>query len=235
MLAIICVPSPSPGASTQTSPGAFIYLPIIGLTLGAIFALLDHFLSTLLGPVPRSILVLACATAIERGILLRGIAKTAASLWRGSASNENALSYSRWLCAAILFGFETVALSSITKPAMRSCAIVLALMLSRWSIVPLAYGLRAVGESGLGLRYDGGITFREFAISSICALGIAMTLYQALALAAIVMVAVIILIARLAFSRRLGGVDGYAVASGAAICEFAVFATVATLLAAVQR
>jgi len=46
MLAIVAVPSP-PGTSTQATPAAFTYLPIIGLALGAVLALLDHIAGAL--------------------------------------------------------------------------------------------------------------------------------------------------------------------------------------------
>ena len=126
---------------------------------------------------------------------------------------------------------EILALGTILSPPARGRAIVLAILLSRWAIVPIGYGLRPLEDSGLGIPFSGGITFYEFAISSVIALGAAMGLYDVVGLAAIIAVALTILGLRLLFSRRLGGVGGHALAAGAAVCELVTFAVVAAISA----
>jgi cobalamin synthase len=131
------------------------------------------------------------------------------------------------LAAIALVALEVYLLASIEHPPGRARAIVLATMLSRWAIVPIGYGLKPLDRWGLGVPWEGGIRFREFAGSSLIALGLAMGLYEVVAIAAIVVLAAMILLLRLLFSRRLGGAHGFALAAGAAVCELAMFALLA--------
>ena len=80
----------------------------------------------------------------------------------------------------------------------------------------------AIGTMGLGVPYENGIRFREFAVSSVIALGATMALYENVGLAVIVALALTILALRLVFSRRLGGAAGYSLAGSMAICELVV-------------
>ncbi len=123
---------------------------------------------------------------------------------------------------------EILVLSSVRHPAGRARAIVLALMLSRWTMLPVAYGLRVTDENGLGARWRGGVTFTEFSLSSIFALAVAMGLYDVIGLAAIIVSVILILLCRLFFSRVAGGISGYSMAASGQLCELLIFAVVAT-------
>jgi cobalamin synthase len=120
-------------------------------------------------------------------------------------------------------------LARIHDPASRSAALVMSLMLSRWTLVPIAYGLRPLERWGLGVPYEGPIRFREFSVSSAIALGLTMGLYENVGLVVIIALALTILALRLILSRRLGGAAGYALAGGMAISKIVVLATMAIL------
>ena len=122
-------------------------------------------------------------------------------------------------------------MSRITDDAGRAAAIVMAMMLSRWAIIPIGYGLKPLEHWGLGIPYEGGISFREFAVSSAVALGLTMGLYQNVGLAVIVALALTILAMRLVLSRRMGGASGYTLAGGCALVEVVTFAVLAALRA----
>jgi cobalamin synthase len=131
--------------------------------------------------------------------------------------------------AIIWFTGAVYLLSRIRDPNSRSASLVMATTLSRWAIVPIGYGLRPLERWGLGVPYENGIRFREFAVSSVIALGVTMGLYENVGLAVIVALALTILALRLAFSRRLGGAAGYALAGGMAVCVLVIFAVLVAL------
>jgi cobalamin synthase len=211
-----------------------VFVPLVGFAFGAAAALVDHATASLGNGLVRSVVVILVLTAATKALHPIGLARTVAALRANSSDlskhpNAPRIGAFGWLAATVLVALEVACLAAITNPAARAQAIVLATMLSRWAIVPIGYGLRPLNPSGLGLPYEGGITFREFAIGSVVALGIAMGLYEIVALAAIVALALTILSIRLLFIRRLGGASGYALAGGAAVCELVVLATLAAL------
>ena len=107
----------------------------------------------------------------------------------------------------------------------------MAMMLSRWAIIPIGYGLKPLEHWGLGVPYAGGISFREFAVSSVVALGLTMGLYQNVGLAVIIVLALTILAMRLVLSRRMGGAAGYMLVGGCALVEVVTFAVLAAIRA----
>src|SRR5208282_4119221 len=132
---------------------AMVYFPIVGFILGVILATVDRTAGLISGPVARSFLVL--------------IAGAGLSLGPAGA-----------IAAIVALAFEIWCLSRITDDAGRARALVMAMMLSRWAIIPIGYGLKPLEHWGLGTPYEGGISFREFAVSSAVALGLTMGLYQ---------------------------------------------------------
>ena len=105
----------------------------------------------------------------------------------------------------------------------------MASMLGRWSIVPVSYGLKPGERWGLGLPFEAGIEFREFAVSSVIALGLTLALYAGLGLIVTVVLALVVLALRFLISRRLGGATGFALAGASAAVEIAVIAVVAAV------
>ncbi len=207
-----------------------VFIPLVGFGLGIAMAIVDQALEAFVGPLARSAIVIALVLVLTRGLHLVGLTRTIAAFRRSASVRSNAeIGLGDWLVAIAVIGLELVCLASIVNAPARARAIVLAMMLSRWAIVPIAYGLKPLDPLGLGLPYEGGIQFREFAIGSVVALGLAMGLYDIVALAAIVALALTILLLRLLFSRGLGGASGYALAAGAAICELVVLAVLAAL------
>lgn len=216
-------------ASTDHRGRAMVFVPIFGFLLGIAAALIDHATAPLHSLPLRSAIVILALAAATRLMHLSGFARTIEALVRGVKTSGSELGIVGTLAAILIVVLEVICLSVIAAPRARAQAIVLATMLSRWAIVPIGYGLRPLDSWGLGIPYNGGIRFREFAVGSVIALGIAMSLYDIVALAAIVVLALAILGLRLLFSRRLGGASGYALAGGAAVCELLVFAILAML------
>jgi adenosylcobinamide-GDP ribazoletransferase len=221
----------SQGTASQRSR-AMVYFPIVGFILGVVLAITDRTAGLVAGPVMRSFVVLIVGAALSLGLANRGIADTVEVLRRGERPSSTGLTRIGPVGAIttiVAFAFEVWCLSRITDEAGRAGAIVMAMMLSRWAIVPIGYGLKPLEHWGLGIPYEGGISFREFAVSSAVALGLTLGLYQNVGLAVIIVLALTILVMRLLLSRRMGGASGYMLAGGCALVEVVTFAVVAAL------
>lgn len=211
---------------------ALLFMPLVGFALGALLALTDDVLAPILNNVARSLIVLGIGVAISLGLAQRGLADTVEALRHGgrlAATGLARVGPISMLVAFAAFIFEVWCLARIHDQSSRAAAIVVAMMLSRWSIVPIGYGLKPLEHWGLGISFEGGLTFREFAVSSVLALGLTMGLYRNIGLLVIIGVALVILAMRLILSRGLGGVSGFALAGGCAIVEIAALGFVALI------
>ncbi len=223
----------SQGTASQRSR-AMIYFPIIGFVLGVILAIVDRTAGLVFGPIGRSFVVLIVGAGLSLGLANRGLADTAEVLRRGTRPASTGLTRIGIFGAGAAIGafaFEVVCLSRISDNAGRAGALVMAMMLSRWAIIPIGYGLKPLEHWGLGIPYEGGISFREFAASSVIALGLTMGLYQNVGLAVIITLALTILAMRLVLSRRMGGASGYMLAGGCALAQVVTFAVLAAIRA----
>jgi adenosylcobinamide-GDP ribazoletransferase len=211
---------------------ALAFAPLVGLIAGVVLALIDRMLADFLAPMPRSLLVIALFEVATGGMDLLGIADLIDAIRIGARPASTGLARIGplgALAAIASFIAAAVALARIHDPASRSATLVMATMLSRWSLVPIAYGLRPLERWGLGVPYEGPIRFREFSVSSAIALGLTMGLYENVGLVVIIALALTILALRLILSRRLGGAAGYALAGGMAISKIVVLATMVLL------
>lgn len=223
----------SQGTASQRSR-AMVYFPIVGFILGIVLAIADRAAGFVAGPVWRSVIVLIVGAALSLGLANRGVADTVEVLRRGTRPASTGLTRigpAGAGAAIAAFAFEAVCLSRISDDAGRASALVMAMMLSRWAIIPIGYGLKPLEHWGLGIPYEGGISFREFAVSSVFALGPTMGLYQNVGLAVIIVLALTILAMRLVLSRRMGGGSGYMLAGGCALAEVVTFAVLAAIRA----
>jgi len=218
--------------SAEQRARAFVFFPLIGITFGVALAALDRALAPVLGASVRSVIVLLAGVLATGGFSPRGIADLGEAVWRGARQAPTGLARIGPVgVAAALAWLASAAwlLSIIAVPAARTSALVMAMLLSRWSLAPVGYGLKVGEHWGLGVPYEGGIKFREFGVSSVVALGIVMGLYANVGIAGIVAAALTIVGLRLLASRRLGGASGYLLAGGCAMVEAVVVAVVAAL------
>ena len=223
----------SQGTASQRSR-AMVYFPVIGFFLGVVLAIVDRIVGMVAGPSARSFIVLIVGAGLSLGLANRGLADTAEVLRRGTRPASTGLTRIGLVGAVATiaaFAFEVVCLSRISDDAGRAGALVMSMMLSRWAIIPIGYGLKPLEHWGLGIPYEGGISFREFAVSSVVALGLTMGLYQNVGLAVIIALALTILAMRLVLSRRMGGASGYMLAGGCALAEVVTFAVLAAIRA----
>lgn len=224
--------SERPFGDAPSRARATVFVPMVGFAAGVVFALADRAISALAGEPLRSLASIALIELASGAMDLVGIADLFDAIRRGSRPASTGLARIGPLGAAAAlawFALSVWLLRRIAAPEGRSAALVMAAMLSRWSIVPVAYGLRPLERWGLGIPFEGGIRFREFAASSALALGLTMGLYENVGLAVLVALALAILALRLLLSRRLGGVAGYTLAGSAAVCEVVALAVLVAL------
>jgi len=230
--AVRWIPSPrrDAGAYAAEHSRALVFLPLVGLIIGVALALCDRLARSYFPTLAGSAIIVILAVLLSGGLFPTGLARTVEALIASEPGDcANPIGWPGAVAAILTLAAEILALGAIASPPARARALVLAMLLSRWAIVPIGYGLRAREQTGLGIPYFGGITFSEFGISSVIALGVAMGLYDVVGLAAIIAVALTILGLRLLLSRRLGGVGGNALAAGAAACELITLAVLAAI------
>ena len=221
----------SQGTSAERSR-AMVFFPIAGFILGVVLAVFDSAMRLVLGPAARSLATLILAAGLSLGLANRGIADTVEVIRRGMRPASTGLTRIGpfgAIASIVAFCFEVWCLSRITDHAGRAGALVMAMMLSRWAIVPIGYGLKPLEHWGLGIPYEGGISFREFAISSVVALGLTMGLYQNVGLVVIIALALTVLAVRLILSARMKGASGYMLAGGCGLVEVVTFAVLVAL------
>jgi adenosylcobinamide-GDP ribazoletransferase len=218
--------------SAERRARAFVFFPLLGAALGIALAALDRALAPMLGGGLRSFAVLLIGVIATGGFSPRGIADFVEALRRGARPAPTGLARIGPLGAAAAVAWLAAAtwlLARIADPSGRASALVMSMLLSRWSLAPVGYGLRPGEHWGLGVPYESGIKFREFAGSSVVALGLVMGLYANVGIVAIIAAALAIIGLRLLASRRLGGASGYVLAGGCALVEVVVFAVLAAL------
>ena len=211
---------------------ALVFTPIIGFFAGVLLGLFDHALTLKVTVATRSLAVVMVPSLAMLFLQWRGLADLFEALRAGARPASTGLARigpGGVAVAGTAFALEVLLLTRIREPVVRTAALVMSSMLARWSIVPVAFGLKAGERWGLGLPFEGGIEFREFAISSVIALGLTLALYADVGLVVTVVVAVAIIGLRFLFSRRFGGVPGFALAGASAIIEIAVIMTIAAL------
>ncbi len=146
---------------------ALALVPAVALVAGIIFAAVDRSIGDFLRPISRSFVVLTFIELAAGGMDVLGIADLVDAIRIGSRPASTGLARIGPVGAIASMAWFLVAiylLSLIHDSAGRSGAVVMASMLSRWAIVPIGYGLRPLERWGLGVPYEDGIRFREFAV-----------------------------------------------------------------------
>ncbi len=141
---------------------ALVSAPLVGLLAGIFLALTDRILAEFVAPMPRSLVVIVLLEAWPLGgmdLLGSRRSHSTRSRYRRATRVHRARRGSDRLERSPRLQRSTancgVDLARMHDPASRSAAIVMSLMLSRWSLVPIAYGLRPLERWGLGVPYRG--------------------------------------------------------------------------------
>lgn len=196
---------------------AALFFPVCGLLTGAGLACIDR----LLGPsLPAGLEAVVLVVAWEA---LGGFGTLHALVTRRNATRSD-----RWLGAAItvfLLGVKADGLYGAV--ATRTAALLFAPMLGRWAMVVLATGARSADAPTR--KFNPGITFREFALTSVFTLVALFILGEATGVLVAVCAAALALGVRLLLHRWPGGVSWASLQSAGLLVETAVVLLFAAL------
>jgi adenosylcobinamide-GDP ribazoletransferase len=212
------------------SPDALVaglaWLPAVGLVIGLAAAQLTALVAPA-GP-PVASLTGAVTLAVLGGPWLRlGVWPALRTLVRPGDGEHPAATASMVVGVGLVVAMA-VALAAMPAAA-RGVALLLAPTLGRWAMVVQCHGGRRAAACGPAAAIVGRATFREFGVASVTALGMALVVADALALAAALGAAGLTLGIRLVAHRRRGGLDGRLVAATGALVELEVLAVLAAL------
>ena len=219
-------------ASEETVAASFAWFPIVGFLLGLALVGEDWLLAHIFAQVIRSVLIVISLTVVTGAVHLDGLADTADALGAGR-DRERALDILRdsrvgtFGASAIFFDLtlKILALSTLAGHR-RYAALIVAPMLARWAMLPIARGLPYLRASGSGstLLNDKDLGMRA-AIVTVFTCLVAIVLGGAVATA----VAIAIVFAMRFFYRRwLGGVTGDLIGACGELVEIAVLVTMAS-------
>jgi len=118
---------------------------------------------------------------------------------------------------------------ALVAPGARAVALVLAVLLGRWSLVVQAFGSIPAAPSELPPPPMAKLEFREFALTSVLAMALTFAVADALGLALVLLVAVETVALRILVHRWLGGVTTETSITGGEIAETSVLLCCAAL------
>jgi cobalamin synthase len=204
LAALTALPLPRPDPRGSELARASLFFPLVGFLIGALLVLVDRAAASALPHWASAGLLVAVWALLARE-------------WRTDPPG--------FLCLLLVWLLKWLCLSQMH--AARPAALLFAPLLGRWCIVVMATGARDAAAPGRKL--NSGITFREFALTSVIAGSILMTLAQFLGLVVFACVGGIVLGLRLVVHRWPGGVSWPLLLGSSQIVELLVLALLAAL------
>lgn len=207
---------------------ATVFLPAVGLVIGAAAALADVAAARLAlpGRAVLAVLLLGGLTAFQNQ---KAIVRLGDSLrfWRDRGRTLEAMSDDRrgTLGTVLVLLAIVLKLAALWQPGpLQPWALFFAPMLGRWGMVVVAFSARRAREGAPGPRYDAAITFQEFGWASVFTAGILLVAIDAVGLVALLGVAAVSVLLRLLWHRWLGGVATTPLRAGGELAEIAALA-----------
>jgi len=198
-------------AATDVGRSA-IFFPVIGLVLGSILVLVNFLLEPFASPTLLSVILVGLLAFMTRGLHLDGVGDTFDGLGAGGNPSRmlDVMDDSRTgvfgLVAIVLVLLLKIhALESIDLDRWR--ALLVALILGRWSMVLLAYRAKAA-KPGLGSRLVDQLQTKHFVIATLLTLVLVAMIWRLNAIVMMAWVALFTMASKRYFHRRLGGITG---------------------------
>ena len=189
-----------------------IFFPVIGFALGSILVLIDWLLQAFASSGLLSAILVAASVVATRGLHLDGLADTFDGLGAGGG-RERVLQIMDDSHTGV-FGVAAIALVLLIKvEALDSLAndrwrtLLLAPLLSRWTMVLLAHRSKAAKE-GLGSTFIAHVEAKHFFAATSVTFLLAAPVQPMMAVALMAWVGVFTWGCKLYLHRRLGGVTG---------------------------
>jgi adenosylcobinamide-GDP ribazoletransferase len=228
------IPLPIPVASEYDLSASMAWFPLVGLMMGAVFAIEDYALSFLLGHAIRSTLIVLSIAALSGALHLDGLADTADALGAGR-DRIRALEILRdsrigtFGAIAIFFALalKIVSLASLAGQ-LRIAALIIAPTISRWSMVAVSYKLEYLRAEGAGTSMLGRDSTRNLRIASVIAIIAMLPFFSRKVILAYVFGFTATLAMRSFYARWLGGVTGDLIGACGEVVEIIAMLTIAS-------
>ena len=204
---------PTPGEKELARSMAFF--PVVGLLIGLLLAVAYFLLSFLFSRSLVLWLTLGWLAFLTRGLHLDGFSDTVDGLAAGG-SKEKILEVMRdsrigafgVVGLILLIGAKYLALNEITGPSIPG-SLMLMTVLARNSMVWVCYrSPYARSGGGLAKPFAENLTAREMILSSVCAFGIGLVLWQLKGALVFIGIGFFSLAFRFLFLKKLNGVTG---------------------------
>ncbi|MFQ5666705.1 MAG: hypothetical protein ACE5I7_09765 [Candidatus Binatia bacterium] len=192
---------------------ATLFFPLIGLFIGAVLAAANWAVAGRLPPWLAALLLVAVWEGLGRGEPLRACAASRPAHLPGPLLMLGIV-FTKATCLAVTTG-------------LRPAALLFAPTLARWAMVVLAVGAREAQHPGR--KFNGAITFHQFAWTSVFSFAVVFVTAEALGIIVVVCTAAMTLGLRLLFHHRAGGVSWDMLLAGGACIETCVLALFALL------
>jgi cobalamin synthase len=210
-------PGGGPDAASEPFARATVFFPVVGLGLGALLWAVAEAIEGKL-PVWGNTIVLLFLWELARAA--KGHVAVGAALTREQSGRRGVL-----VVAGSTLLIKAVAIAACSRAL--PLALLFAPVLSFWSLVVLATGAR--DSVSPGRKFNAGITFREFALTSTFALAVVLLVAEALGLLVAVPVAALTLLLRLVNHGYGSGASWTSLQGYAQGVEIAVVALLALL------
>jgi adenosylcobinamide-GDP ribazoletransferase len=209
------LPATRPDHKSEAFARATVFFPVVGLGIGALLVLVNAQIADRLPVWFVGIVIASTWEALTRA--------------QGARACGAILRLQRWplpiFVAAVVVIAKAMGLAA--QRGTRPAALLFAPLLARWCIVVLVTGARDAAAPGQ--KFNSGVTFREFALTSVFTFAVVFSLAQAAGILAVICIAGVTLGVRLLLHRCVGGVSWQGLNAVAAAVEMLVVALFALL------
>ena len=193
---------------------SLLFFPIVGLFLGLVLLGLDFLLGLFLPPILINVLLLIVLVVLTGALHLDGFIDTCDGLAVKSSVQEKlyVMSDSRvggfgvvGGCCLILAEFASL----VALPeGLRSSALVLMPLLSRWGMVYAIFSFPAAKKEGMGWAIKQGADWEKMALATVISLMIALALFSWWGAVLLAAICLLILLFSKYLCSRFGGLTG---------------------------
>ncbi len=201
--------------SEKNIAGAMIYFPLVGLLLGIVLSGINALLVTLnFSPLAVNIILAVALICITGGMHLDGLSDTADAFLSGKSRDEM-LAIMRDPHIGVMGAISIISilllkiglLGAVAAP-LKTTALLLACVLSRWSSVLAMFLFPYARKDGKAKAFTQGMNLKIFALSSITVLVFAFVIWQLKGLLTLLIATGCVYLGGKFASRKIGGITG---------------------------
>jgi cobalamin synthase len=186
-----------------------VYLPLIGVGLGAVSLAVDALIDPLAGRLAASLAISATLAALTRGQPQLALARLLAALPRPRAERIAVLESGGGAAVGIALIVSLAAQLAVLclLDRFRPVGLAFAPVLGGCSMVVLAVGSRAARADGRRLKFAPSVTFREFGVASTATFALVFLSTEFLGLLLVLATAAFTIAVRVVLHRWIDGVN----------------------------